>query len=1144
MNTLQDLNGYQSTGIPYTDLRPADVIFDRATGTNQSVEIYQHQSLISPVGVQVKEVIDAATCIPYYEINLSSFPNASVTWTNPNGLTTTNPSTGVYRIYFNTAAEWAIISQSFIIINPSFVGPATYTASVKHSGTKFRTWTVSLNVIPAINFTNPTDFYFESSSSGSVTGVPTIVDEYENNWSITVTPSSTSAITTLATAGTGGTVSFNNTSKVLSISGTRTQVLSHLNSISYIVPSTSKSDFSLIYYSYNSDTLAVDTKLQNWYSLEYFSRTRSPDTYQTSTITNNITGGPLITDNSYSGTGDYEIAISAYPNTGISNMSSIGYSDYRSLQTILNPDPDNNDNWSNGDMVFSKNGDYYVVSNDLDNFAVNPYYQGSVNVFKKSNGTYNLHYTFLAENTTDILGRNPNISDDGNTLSFGVTGTTNEVRIYSQSLSYNNVSPVTFTDAYFTIQRTVDYKYLVTKTYSGSGYAVNDTITILGGLVGGNIPTNNIVITVTEVSAFGEILSFTHTGTSVGGTTTYTNIHGSSPIKGVGATFNVSKDSTNAYVVTLSAAGTGYKEGDIVSIRGTTLGGFVDTNKLLITVTSVDGTGGITDFTYSGTAEKWSLMKKIISGDGKSKLSGDASTIFISSGASVAVYVRSGNSWDLQHTMSSVNTSALTHPLNTTTNGNILTISNPEALGLGTVTARNASTIAYSGSVTPISTSTKKYGSGSFQFTSTIGQTLTATFGLTSEFPYTDSITLGSNQSVTIEAWVYRTRLAVNEILFNAGDFTLSYTSSNTLRFTYKSTVVIDYSTTVTNQWKHIVISWGQYESRLYIDGVKVATNTSISLVNGYGGTLLRIGGESDTSTTNKFVGFMDDVRVTFTKKSTQGIYGSSFTPPTEALGNLRASYQETTSDSTRHITRVLLNADGAYTDNTTPPYTTEYNVVNAGNVQSWIRSGTTWTQMTTLALSNPTSDQQFGSNSFLFADGSKLYVKYGYGKNGNIYNFVANQWVLASSTTNMPSFMSDDGLVYITYESSSPVIHWSYNGQTLSKTLGNDIESTSTMQYTRLSPDGSAYCFSNPTYSPSYGAVEIGKLYTDIGWTYDSLNNILTMYGSKSNLNRMVDQINMTFVFGYVEPILLTYDLTTPESHTATRIQQITYLP
>lgn len=75
--------------------------------------------------------------------------------------------------------------------------------------------------------------------------------------------------------------------------------------------------------------------------------------------------------------------------------------------------------------------------------------------------------------------------------------------------------------ARFTVAQTLFLFYEVTIGLAGKGYAVGDTIAILGAKLGGETPTNNLTITVTSVSDLGQILTISHVGVSHNGVRTF-----------------------------------------------------------------------------------------------------------------------------------------------------------------------------------------------------------------------------------------------------------------------------------------------------------------------------------------------------------------------------------------------------------------------------------------------------------------------------------------------------------------------------------------------------------------------------------------------------------------------------------------------
>ena len=121
---------------------------------------------------------------------------------------------------------------------------------------------------------------------------------------------------------------------------------------------------------------------------------------------------------------------------------------------------------------------------------------------------------------------------------------------------------------------------------AGTGFKVNETVTVLGENLGGATSANNATITVSSV------------GSSA---VTYTN-PAQSGYSGSGssATFNVTKTGTT-YTVAITAAGSGFTASETITIVGTALNGATTANDATITITTVDGSGGITGATIAGT---------------------------------------------------------------------------------------------------------------------------------------------------------------------------------------------------------------------------------------------------------------------------------------------------------------------------------------------------------------------------------------------------------------------------------------------------------------------------------------------------------------------------------------------------------------
>lgn len=176
----------------------------------------------------------------------------------------------------------------------------------------------------------------------------------------------------------------------------------------------------------------------------------------------------------------------------------------------------------------------------------------------------------------------------------------------------------TGSSAVFSISRSIS-GYVPSVTTAGSGYAVNDTVTVNGSQLGGSSPGNNLVITVTGTRA--TYLSTAQNATNGSGTS---------------ALFNVTRLG-DTYSTTLNSGGNNYAAGNTVTIFGTQLGGASPTNDLTITVNAVTATyNGLTqDFTSgSGTNAVFNVVRNgttyfvTIANPGSGYLTNDTVKIF------------------------------------------------------------------------------------------------------------------------------------------------------------------------------------------------------------------------------------------------------------------------------------------------------------------------------------------------------------------------------------------------------------------------------------------------------------------------------------------------------------------------------------
>jgi len=204
-----------------------------------------------------------------------------------------------------------------------------------------------------------------------------------------------------------------------------------------------------------------------------------------------------------------------------------------------------------------------------------------------TNGTYtaavNAAGTGYAVNeTVTVVGANLG----GATTANNATVTVSSIAPTTHNTPANTYNGSAGTGLTFNVTRTgANYSVAIVNAGTG-GYKVGETVTVAGAALGGATTANNATITVGSINN----VAATYTNPTQSG---YSG-------SGSSATFNVTKTGS-VYTVAISAAGSGYTASETITIVGTQLNGATTANDATITITAVDGSGGITAATIAGT---------------------------------------------------------------------------------------------------------------------------------------------------------------------------------------------------------------------------------------------------------------------------------------------------------------------------------------------------------------------------------------------------------------------------------------------------------------------------------------------------------------------------------------------------------------
>jgi hypothetical protein len=552
MNSLTELNSYNTNfSLPFTDVRAANVTFDRLTPTAQTITVDEGFSFAAPIGIEILDVANAPISLPVYTINLFNVVGATLTYaTLPDGITSSTPSTRVFRLNgISSANDWNTVKAPTINLPANYNGVFTYTSTISYvsatAGNQSVSWTTTLT-INDINFlTSTSDFTYTDGTVESVTGVPNIINvdsSYPSaTWTIVATPNVNSSITTWTTTGTGGTFTVNGTTKAITISGTRAQVNARLNGLR-ISTNTNALDFSLSYALTNSQDSNTETKIQLFksYDLTLLSAVTLMS-YAEDSKNIPLTGYPIITDAGRNGLGTYTMTITP---------SAVG-----AIEFISNVNAGANDSFNATTKVLTLSGTRSEINSRLaslslwfgsdfvDNFTLSYFVNNPVDIQKTKNQLFqctsthseitnmNVSRSYLSGTSNLIFASStPFISDTDNdttgTEYFDPADDSYTITLFSSlgKFSYlTNVSPPSESGLVTTLtisgtKASIDERFSTIRFYPDYGVTSNGTFTYTQSKNGVQQVSQSVALNNTGTATFtARTVDFTTVGT-----TTYT----------------------------------------------------------------------------------------------------------------------------------------------------------------------------------------------------------------------------------------------------------------------------------------------------------------------------------------------------------------------------------------------------------------------------------------------------------------------------------------------------------------------------------------------------------------------------------------------------------------------------------------------
>jgi len=1144
MNTLQQLNTLGGTPYEFTDGRAAGVIFDRTTPTNKEVTTSQNTTHSLPVGIEIEEVINYASAAVSYQVNVSAVSGATVTWpTVPSGCTVTNPSTGVYIISgINTAATWDIVRSPTVLSPSGFNNDFwQYSATITYNSTSTKVWYVGVYVGTVTVLTTPSAYVYTAASSNSVTGYPQI--QYPGSaptWTVTVTPELIDAVTTLSSAGAGGTSTFNSTTKVLTLVGTKTQVNSHLAALSVTTVANKQWSYNLTYVATNNTDIATATKTQAWSNTDYaiLSVTRGNETYLVNTNAN-INNGPLVASTA---AGTFSLDIVPTDTAGVSLLTTAtGETIFRS------PSNSSPDSFNFGYSISSSSTyDYFVIG--CPGLTVN---DGCLYVYKNGNIMARIPAPGAPPTTSDF-GKVVAINDNADTIATGYAG---YVYIYTRT---NNV---------WSLQTNINLTYAI----SDLDFASNGNTLVIGLPAGdraqvytrsGTTWSNAATISTPSGSGalFGNSVSISNDGTYiavgepnktvtnpyVGSCHVYTGSGSSWSLQATLTPSDTQIDQAFGFSVSLDSDGN-----TLVVGAPTTQDASLTSNKAATYV-----------FTRSGTTwtEQTRITKDVssyfrfgyavdVSGDGTYLVSSNPGN---DTNRGAVYKYQYTTSWGLVNTYTTSTTNqkfgndcALGYN-NQTYVGTNITSGSDYAYVYAGATAATYSPPTYSTQAADrYGYASALSGDGTYLAISKQGKDVNGVYNTGSVYIYTR---IGN-------AWTLQTEIyPTNVIISSSFGISLSFNDDATYLAIGASTsdvfgAAYIFTRSGTTWTEQAMLTTASYPGTQAVStfGASVSINSN--------GTYLAVGYYNDTPGSVNQGGSV----IMFTRSGSTWTQQQQIIPSTQEIGEKFGNSVSINSDAT-------YLAIGAYSDDNSGG-------VDAGSVYIFTRSGTTWTQQTRLQASDAATLDYFGTSVSINSDGTYVAVGSELDDNsaasnaGSVYIFTRS----GTTWTQQTRLQASDGGVTETFGNNVALngladilvvtakldnlgaagqgSAYVFKRSGTTWTQGRKITASDTQlgdqfgSSVALSTDGATLVIG--AWAEDTGGDDAGSAYgyfvSDLFETWNDTTKTLTITGTQDFINTSIDLITLQPSVGYDKNYQLLYTVITPSATTASRSQRIT---
>ena len=321
VNSLQDLNRFSGNGVPFADDRSLSITFNAANATSQSYTVSESVPFQANVGINFTKIQSVTANAIAYSINVGNVAGTQVTWNNlpDNIYLTSNGTNGLYTITnIIGVGQWNLVKSPYITTPHDFANNWVFSSNIRY-GSQYKSWTNSVTTIDTEEWSTPNVATYDANYYTRISNNPTITDTNSgDNYDLTITPNTTSAISSIASSVAPLAV-FNNSTKAFTTTGNKgllNIVLSDIN----IQPAQNYQSTFILNYSILNKTSNLRSNVSQTINIGNIAPTLSnvSDNSYSQNYPVIVSGYPQI----LSGANDYKITIIPNNTSAVSTISS------------------------------------------------------------------------------------------------------------------------------------------------------------------------------------------------------------------------------------------------------------------------------------------------------------------------------------------------------------------------------------------------------------------------------------------------------------------------------------------------------------------------------------------------------------------------------------------------------------------------------------------------------------------------------------------------------------------------------------------------------------------------------------------------------------------------------------------------------